>query len=197
MGKFVFRKGGLYNVVFKCKKEKPISLLTVYYAEPPFSIHFLRALPQFILMAIGELMFGLMGLQFFIDETPDKLKYHTMLDWYWALAMANVIILFVIHSGFWITYFYQVYWLCIIVLFGYFFFFYFTFRFPFIHLRPGEKPQFIERPVEEMPTEQEIMQELPTVEVTVAADPNVEAPVPPEVEPEALPLDVLTPAATD
>lgn len=178
--KFVYEKGGLYNVVFTAHKQSPISVMNIYYAEPPFSIHFAWALPQFILLAIGELMFGMMGCQFFVEETPQKLKYHTMLDWYWALACSNIIVLIVIHSGLFITFFFQIYWLSIVVLVSFFFFFYFTFRFPFIHLRPGEAPR---APVAPM-TPLGIIDGLPVVEVTVAAD-EVAAPEPPAPPPVA------------
>lgn len=157
--------------------------MSIYYAEPPFSINYLWVLPQFIVMTIGELMFGMMGCQFFVDETPQKLKYHTMLDWYWALAMSNMVILIVIHCGFVITFFFQVYWLSVIVLVGFFFFFYFTFRFPFVHLRLGEEPKYVET-VKDEPVV--VLEDLPVVEVTVAADPSALPPVPPEPEPEVM-----------
>lgn len=183
---FTYRKGGLYNIVFTAHIKSPISVMNIYYAEPPFSIHFAWALPQFVLLAIGEMMFGMMGCQFFVEQTPQKLKYHTMLDWYWALAWSNIIILVVIYSGYFITFFFQIYWLSIIVLVGFFFFFYFTFRFPFVYLRPGEKPPApVPAPVEPtVPADAGV----PVVTVTVTAD-EVPAPVAPA---ELLPTEPAT-----
>lgn len=169
-------------MVFTAHKEQPISVMSIYYAEPPFSVHFAWALPQFIVMAIGEMMFGMMGCQFLVDETPVKLKYHTMLDWYWALAMSNVVILIFIHSGIIITFFFQVYWLSIAVLVSFLCFFYFTFRFPFVYLRPGETIKV--QPVQPM-APQDINEGMPVVAVTVAADPvppPAEEPPPPPAE---------------
>lgn len=180
--RFVYKKGGLYNVVFTAVKSNPISVMNIYYAEPPYSINVLWALPQFILMAIGELMFGLMGCQFFVEQTPQKLKYQTMLDWYWALAWSNIIILIAIHSGWFITFFFQIYWLSITVLVGFMFFFYFTFRYPFVYLRPGEAPPprvMAPPPTPDLPppTEKDLNEMLPMT-VTVASD--VPAPTEPE-----------------
>lgn len=185
--RFVYRKGGLYNVVFTANKGKPITVMNVYYAEPPYTVHFLWALPQFVLVAIGELMFGMMGCQFFVEQTPQKFKYHTMLDWYWALAWSNMIILIVIYSGLFITFFFQIYWLSIMVLVSFAFFFYFTFRVPFVELQPGEKLKLPVPPLVPLPVDQEIKAMIPTVTVTVASEeaaPMEEPqPPPPETEP--------------
>lgn len=175
--KFKYLKGGLYNIVFTANKGKPISVMNVYYAEPPFSINWIWSLPQFILMAIGETLFGVLGCHFFVEQTPQKFKYHTMLDWYWSLGWSNAIILIVIHSGFFITFFFQIYWLSITVLVAFIIFFYFTFRFPFIHLRPGQKLPSPGEPSQtaEPRTGAEITQPefdiaLPAVDVIVASD---------------------------
>lgn len=171
-------------MVFTTSKGKPIDTMKVYHAEPPFSIHFKHALAPYIIMAIGELMFGLMGLQFFIENTPKKLQYHTMLDWYWALAWSNLIIIIYIHSGLMITFFNQIYWISISGLIAFFFFFYFTFRYPFVYLAPGEKPA--PPPIEEPIT---MMAQIDKITVAVVVAPTTDeilvaeqaAVVPPEV----------------
>lgn len=183
--KFVYRKGGLYNIVFVANRGKPIHVMNIYFAEPPFTINYLWALPQFVLMAIGELMFGMMGCEFFVQQTPQRFKYHTMLDWYWALAFSNFTILMVIHSGLMITFFFQVYWLSIMVLVSFVFFFYFTFRFPFLYLRPGEvyEPPLVDRGALEVAAPAEMAEQLAPMEVTVASDapaPTAEDEPPPE-----------------
>lgn len=186
--RFVYRKGGLYNVVFTASKGKPITVMNIYYAEPPYTVHFLWALPQFILVTIGELMFGMMGCQFFVEQTPQKFKYHMMLDWYWALAWSNLIILIVIYSGLFITFFFQIYWLSIMVLVSFAFFFYFTFRVPFTELQPGEKLTLPAPPIVPLTVDKEIKDMLPTVTVTVASEEAAptEEPQPPPPETEAV-----------
>ena len=142
----------MYNVVFVADKGKPISVMNVYYAEPPFSLSVLWAIPPFVLMAIGELMFGMMGCEFFVDQTPQKLKYHMMMDWYWALAWSNLVIILVVSTGLFITYFFQVYWLSMIVLVAFVTFFYCSLGYEYVMVLPAPpaevNPRVVEVPVE-------------------------------------------------
>lgn len=96
----------LYDGVFVDRRGK-ISILKLYKYEASNSIPFSAGIGQYILITIGELLFGVFGYSFFLSQTPSKLEFHTMCDWHLMYAFANIMIIIVIKCGLAVTFFTQ------------------------------------------------------------------------------------------
>lgn len=103
---FTLEVGGLYDIVFVDTKGT-IRSLKVYEAESPHSLNFAYGFLQYILLAIGEFLFAVLGIRFVFSQTPKRFQVHSLCDWYLMYALANALVIFVLKSGLFITFYFQ------------------------------------------------------------------------------------------
>lgn len=59
------------------------------------AVHMLWQLPQYIAMAVGEVMFSVTGMTFSYKEAPASMKSVVMAFWFINIAVGNLIIMFI------------------------------------------------------------------------------------------------------
>lgn len=60
-------------------------------------------MPQYMIIAVGEFMLGIVGIQQLITKTPHKLRFYVYIDWYLMLGFANILIIMVSQVQKWIA----------------------------------------------------------------------------------------------
>lgn len=59
------------------------------------AVHMLWQLPQYVAMAVGEVMFSVTGMTFSYKEAPASMKSVVMAFWFINIAVGNLIIMFI------------------------------------------------------------------------------------------------------
>lgn len=59
----------------------------------PNSVHMLWALPQYILLTLGELMFSIPGVEFTYSQSPVSMKSVVMSCWLLTTAVGNLLVI--------------------------------------------------------------------------------------------------------
>lgn len=63
--------------------------------DQPLMIKGRNLLPQFIFATLGEMLFGVVGLRYFINQVPQKMKYYVYMDWCLIQGISNIAIIIV------------------------------------------------------------------------------------------------------
>lgn len=122
---FKLKDGGLYDMMFIDVQGK-IAMLKVFVAESPHETSIIFCMVLFGFIAMGEFLFGVLGLRFIMSQTPFNLRHQTLCDWYLMYAIANAIIIIILRCGQFVTVYSQVAALCYICLVSIFLFFLFS-----------------------------------------------------------------------
>lgn len=69
--------------------------MKLLYVQPPLTRSALAVIPQIVLGTIGELLVGVVGLQYVIGTAPPKMRYYIYMDWYLMQGFANLFIIIV------------------------------------------------------------------------------------------------------
>lgn len=62
---------------------------------PPNSVHMLWAVPQYLLLTLGELMFSIPGVEFAYSQAPVSMKAVVMSCWLLSTAVGNLIVILI------------------------------------------------------------------------------------------------------
>lgn len=69
--------------------------MKLLHVKPPLKLSALAVIPQIVLSTIGELLVGVVGLQYVIGTAPHKMHYYIYMDWYLMQGFANSVIIIV------------------------------------------------------------------------------------------------------
>ncbi|XP_031358665.1 solute carrier family 15 member 1-like [Photinus pyralis] len=91
--------GGIYTLVIRQHLDK-IDFAKVYTMSPPNSIPMTWLIPQYFLISIAEIMFGIAGLEFSFTQAPKCLKTVTIAGWYLSVAVGNFFVIVITQANF-------------------------------------------------------------------------------------------------
>lgn len=143
---YTLYRGGLFDMVFVDQGGK-ISSYKLYIFEAPHDIGFYFAFFPYTFIAIGELLFGVMGLRFIMTQTPLKFRFHTQLDWHLMHALANLYIITIVSCGLFMSFFWQLAAISGLVLIGSFLFMVFAFQYNYMYASDMKDEQKFDRVV--------------------------------------------------
>ncbi|GAB0094460.1 hypothetical protein DMENIID0001_097660 [Sergentomyia squamirostris] len=86
------RTGGVYSYVF----DQRLGNLTfqTYSLRSANSVHMLWQIPQYVVMAAGEVMFSITGLEFSYSQAPVSMKSVLQACWLLTIAVGNLMVVF-------------------------------------------------------------------------------------------------------
>ncbi|KAJ9579926.1 hypothetical protein L9F63_004399, partial [Diploptera punctata] len=90
--------GAVYSLVLLEQKGK-ITFSKVYTMTPANRIHMLWLIPQYLLISIAEVMFGISGLQFSFVQAPKSLKTVTIAAWYLSVSIGNLMVIIITQAN--------------------------------------------------------------------------------------------------
>lgn len=67
----------------------------LYILSKPNHISILWLTPQYFLISVAEILFGIAGLEFSFTQAPKNLKTVTIAGWYLSVAVGNFIVILV------------------------------------------------------------------------------------------------------
>ncbi|XP_030766233.1 solute carrier family 15 member 2-like isoform X2 [Sitophilus oryzae] len=88
--------GGVYSLIITENHGK-VEFVKLFTTSAPNSINILWQLPQYFLISIAEIMFGVAGLEFSFTQAPKSLKTVTIAGWYLSTAAGNLIVIVIAH----------------------------------------------------------------------------------------------------
>ncbi|GJQ78758.1 hypothetical protein Trydic_g2792 [Trypoxylus dichotomus] len=86
--------GGVYALVIRERNGK-IEFTNLYTILPPNSVSIMWLVPQYFLISVAEIMFGIAGLEFSFTQAPKSMKTVTVAAWYLSVAFGNLIVIMV------------------------------------------------------------------------------------------------------
>ncbi|XP_071054843.1 peptide transporter family 1-like isoform X2 [Onthophagus taurus] len=86
--------GGVYSLVFR-ERHGVIEFGKLYTISPPNNVSIMWLIPQYFLISIAEIMFGIAGLEFSFTQAPKSMKTVTIAAWYLSVAIGNLIVIVV------------------------------------------------------------------------------------------------------
>ncbi|KAK1167850.1 solute carrier family 15 member 1-like [Acipenser oxyrinchus oxyrinchus] len=92
-----FGFGSYYTVVIQNLNCESQQVATVTYIQDiqPHTIHMAWQIPQYFLMAVGEVVFSVTGLEFSYSQAPSNMKSVLQAGWLLTEAVGNIIVLIV------------------------------------------------------------------------------------------------------
>ncbi|XP_011306527.1 peptide transporter family 1-like [Fopius arisanus] len=97
-GRIDIKIGGVYTLqTYVTLDSVKISLVTV---TPSNSVHILWLLPQYITIALAEVMFCVTGLEFAFKQAPSSMKSFLQASWLFTVAFGNVIVVIIAEAKF-------------------------------------------------------------------------------------------------
>ncbi|KAK5642905.1 hypothetical protein RI129_009072 [Pyrocoelia pectoralis] len=90
--------GGIYTLVIRQHLDR-IDFAKVYTMSPPNSISILWLIPQYFLISVAEIMFGIAGLEFSFTQAPKCLKTVTIAGWYLSVAVGNFFVIIITQAN--------------------------------------------------------------------------------------------------
>ncbi|KAF2882324.1 hypothetical protein ILUMI_23848 [Ignelater luminosus] len=91
--------GGVYTLVLRERNGK-IEFAKMYTMSPPNTVNMLWLIPQYFLISVAEIMFGVAGLEFSFTQAPKSLKTITLAAWYLSVAIGNLLVIIVTQARF-------------------------------------------------------------------------------------------------
>ncbi|KAF5300977.1 hypothetical protein FQR65_LT09021 [Abscondita terminalis] len=86
--------GGIYTLVIRQRSEM-VEFAHVYTMSPPNTVNMLWLIPQYFLISVAEIMFGIAGLEFSFTQAPKCLKTVTIAAWYLSVAVGNFLVIII------------------------------------------------------------------------------------------------------
>ncbi|XP_056637753.1 peptide transporter family 1-like [Diorhabda sublineata] len=83
--------GGVYSLVIRENKEQ-IGFVKLFAMAVPNTVSILWQLPQYFLISVAEIMFGVAGLEFSFTQAPRSMKTVTIAGWYLSVAVGNLLV---------------------------------------------------------------------------------------------------------
>ncbi|KAJ8968409.1 hypothetical protein NQ317_007710 [Molorchus minor] len=71
------------------------TFVKLYTMSVPNSVNILWQVPQYFLISIAEIMFGVAGLEFSFTQAPKCMKTITIAGWYLSVAGGNCLVVII------------------------------------------------------------------------------------------------------
>ncbi|XP_050300930.1 peptide transporter family 1-like [Anthonomus grandis grandis] len=97
--KFHFSLGGVYSLIVRENKGE-IKFVKLFTMSDPNSVNILWQLPQYFLISVAEIMFGVAGLEFSFTQAPKSMKTVTIAAWYLSSAVGNLFVIIITQINF-------------------------------------------------------------------------------------------------
>ncbi|KAF7989211.1 hypothetical protein HCN44_007741 [Aphidius gifuensis] len=88
----IMKTGGVYTLIVDIahdSKDPSAKLLTI---RPPNSMHVLWLIPQYIILAMAEVLFAVTGLEFAFTQAPGTMKSLLQASWVLTTAIGNLLV---------------------------------------------------------------------------------------------------------
>ncbi|XP_060534525.1 peptide transporter family 1-like [Cylas formicarius] len=89
---FHFALGGVYSLVIR-EHRGEIAFVKLFTMSDPNSVNILWQIPQYFLISVAEIMFGVAGLEFSFTQAPKSMKTVTIAGWYLSTAVGNLFVI--------------------------------------------------------------------------------------------------------
>ncbi|XP_066254635.1 peptide transporter family 1-like [Euwallacea similis] len=89
---FHFAIGGVYSLIIQ-ESHGEINFVKLYTMSKPNHINIMWQIPQYFLISVAEIMFGVAGLEFSFIQAPKSMKTVTMAGWYLSTAVGNFLVI--------------------------------------------------------------------------------------------------------
>ncbi|XP_019872597.1 solute carrier family 15 member 2-like [Aethina tumida] len=86
--------GGVYSLVVR-ENDAGIEFLKLFIMSEPNSINILWLIPQYFLISVAEIMFGIAGLEFSFTQAPKCMKTVAIAGWYLSVAVGNFLVIII------------------------------------------------------------------------------------------------------
>ncbi|XP_017780832.1 PREDICTED: peptide transporter family 1-like [Nicrophorus vespilloides] len=63
--------------------------------SPPNDVNIMWLIPQYFLISVAEIMFGIAGLEFSFTQAPKSMKTVTIAAWYLSVAFGNFMVILI------------------------------------------------------------------------------------------------------
>ncbi|XP_063920030.1 peptide transporter family 1-like [Zophobas morio] len=90
--------GGVYSLVVRERNMK-IEFFKLYVMSQPNTINILWLLPQYFLISVAEILFGVSGLEFSFTQAPKSMKTVTIAGWYLSVAIGNFLVILITQAN--------------------------------------------------------------------------------------------------
>ncbi|XP_048525946.1 peptide transporter family 1-like isoform X3 [Dendroctonus ponderosae] len=91
---FHFALGGVYSLIIRENHGK-IQFVKLYTMSDPNCVNILWQIPQYFLISVAEIMFGVAGLEFSFTQAPKSMKTVTIAGWYLSTAVGNLLVIII------------------------------------------------------------------------------------------------------
>ncbi|XP_074032360.1 peptide transporter family 1 isoform X3 [Leptinotarsa decemlineata] len=86
--------GGVYSLVIRGSRGE-IAFAKLYTMSVPNTVNILWQIPQYFLISVAEIMFGVAGLEFSFTQAPRSMKTVTIAGWYLSVAVGNFLVIII------------------------------------------------------------------------------------------------------
>ncbi|KAG5894367.1 hypothetical protein JTB14_015644 [Gonioctena quinquepunctata] len=86
--------GGVYSLVLR-ENGGEIVFVELYTMSVPNTVNILWQVPQYFLISVAEIMFGVAGLEFSFTQAPRSMKTVTIAGWYLSVAVGNFLVIII------------------------------------------------------------------------------------------------------
>nr|CAH7727469.1 unnamed protein product [Callosobruchus chinensis] len=86
--------GGVYSLIIREELEL-IAFVKLYTMSKPNTVNILWQVPQYVLISVAEIMFGVAGLEFSFTQAPKCMKTITIAGWYLSVAGGNFLVIII------------------------------------------------------------------------------------------------------
>ncbi|XP_017780853.1 PREDICTED: solute carrier family 15 member 2-like [Nicrophorus vespilloides] len=86
--------GGIYTLVL-VERGRIIEFAKLYTMSPPNDVNIMWLIPQYFLISVAEIMFGIAGLEFSFTQAPKSMKTVTIAAWYLSVAFGNFMVILI------------------------------------------------------------------------------------------------------
>ncbi|XP_018571370.1 solute carrier family 15 member 1 [Anoplophora glabripennis] len=86
--------GGVYSLIIRENRDR-IEFVKLYTMSVPNTVNILWQVPQYFLISVAEIMFGVAGLEFSFTQAPRSMKTVTIAGWYLSVAVGNFLVIII------------------------------------------------------------------------------------------------------
>lgn len=91
---FHFALGGVYSLIVR-ENNGAVTFVKLYTMSEPNYLNILWQIPQYFLISVAEIMFGVAGLEFSFMQAPKSMKTVTIAGWYLSTAVGNFLVIII------------------------------------------------------------------------------------------------------
>ncbi|CAH1140864.1 unnamed protein product [Phyllotreta striolata] len=91
---FNLAAGGVYSLAIRENRDE-IAFVKLFTMSVPNTVNMLWQIPQYFLISVAEIMFGVAGLEFSFTQAPKSMKTVTIAGWYLSVAVGNLLVIII------------------------------------------------------------------------------------------------------